>query len=305
MAEPAWSDNRYPPIDYQGISYYSAPKVAEKKKSLDEVRQRGTATAAPSLQWQGADEASRSAAAGGMLPAGVACSSVGAHHVRRIPLQGRGAFDVCTCDVMPWIPPSSPRTAQVDPELLATFDKLGIPLNEQKRLANVAVDAVFDSVSIATTFKEELAKASAAARGRLLVWGRAKRAGVRVRDGHLSTLALASSQRRAGSQGAAAECYGASTGQMLGELCTCWRGGWSRQGLRRQGGWGKEGAAFPGTSHCLGPPRGAPFAVAACVSTWRPAVLLCPFRRRASSSAALARPSRSTQTLSASTSAPW
>lgn len=65
MAEPAWSDNRYPPIDYQGISYYSAPKVAEKKKSLDEVRQRGTATAAPSLQWQGADEASRSAAAGG------------------------------------------------------------------------------------------------------------------------------------------------------------------------------------------------------------------------------------------------
>lgn len=47
---------------------------------------------------------------------------------------------------------------QVDPELLATFDKLGIPLNEQKRLANVAVDAVFDSVSIATTFKDELKK---------------------------------------------------------------------------------------------------------------------------------------------------
>jgi Fe-S cluster assembly scaffold protein SufB len=41
----------------------------------------------------------------------------------------------------------------VDPELLKTFDKLGIPLNEQKRLANVAVDAVFDSVSIATTFR--------------------------------------------------------------------------------------------------------------------------------------------------------
>ena len=46
----------------------------------------------------------------------------------------------------------------VDPELVATFDKLGIPLNEQKRLANVAVDAVFDSVSIATTFREDLAK---------------------------------------------------------------------------------------------------------------------------------------------------
>ena len=48
---------------------------------------------------------------------------------------------------------------EVDPELLKTFEKLGIPLNEQKRLANVAVDAVFDSVSIATTFQEDLSKA--------------------------------------------------------------------------------------------------------------------------------------------------
>lgn len=47
----------------------------------------------------------------------------------------------------------------VDPELLETFNKLGISLNEQKRLTNVAVDAVFDSVSIATTFKQELAAA--------------------------------------------------------------------------------------------------------------------------------------------------
>lgn len=47
---------------------------------------------------------------------------------------------------------------EVDPQLLDTFNKLGIPLNEQKRLSNVAVDAIFDSVSIATTFKEELAK---------------------------------------------------------------------------------------------------------------------------------------------------
>ncbi|WP_017326755.1 Fe-S cluster assembly protein SufB [Synechococcus sp. PCC 7336] len=46
----------------------------------------------------------------------------------------------------------------LDPELLATFEKLGIPLSEQKRLGNVAVDAVFDSVSIATTFKQDLAK---------------------------------------------------------------------------------------------------------------------------------------------------
>ena len=48
---------------------------------------------------------------------------------------------------------------EVDPEILKTYNKLGIPLEEQKMLAGVAVDAVFDSVSIATTFKEELAKA--------------------------------------------------------------------------------------------------------------------------------------------------
>ena len=45
-----------------------------------------------------------------------------------------------------------------DPELLRTFDKLGVSLNEQKMLANVAVDAVFDSVSIGTTFKKQLQK---------------------------------------------------------------------------------------------------------------------------------------------------
>jgi Fe-S cluster assembly protein SufB len=47
---------------------------------------------------------------------------------------------------------------EVDPELLRTYEKLGIPLEEQKRLAGVAVDAVFDSVSVATTYKEELEK---------------------------------------------------------------------------------------------------------------------------------------------------
>ena len=47
---------------------------------------------------------------------------------------------------------------EVDPELLATYEKLGIPIAEQKKLAGVAVDAIFDSVSIATTFKEELSK---------------------------------------------------------------------------------------------------------------------------------------------------
>ncbi|MCB0337429.1 MAG: Fe-S cluster assembly protein SufB, partial [Bdellovibrionales bacterium] len=55
--------------------------------------------------------------------------------------------------------PSLESLDQVDPELLRTYEKLGIPLEEQKRLAGVAVDAVFDSVSIATTFKEDLKKA--------------------------------------------------------------------------------------------------------------------------------------------------
>lgn len=82
MTEPDWAAIGYPTIDYQNIIYYSAPKVSEKKKSLEEV----------------------------------------------------------------------------DPELLETFEKLGISLSEQKRLSNVAVDAIFDSVSVATTFKEKLAK---------------------------------------------------------------------------------------------------------------------------------------------------
>ena len=82
MAEPTWPHVDYPPIDYNDIIYYSAPKQQEKLGSLDEV----------------------------------------------------------------------------DPTLLETFDKLGIPLSEQKRLSNVAVDAVFDSVSIATTFREQLAE---------------------------------------------------------------------------------------------------------------------------------------------------
>ena len=60
---------------------------------------------------------------------------------------------------------SAPKTKEllasldeVDPDILATFEKLGIPLEEQKMLAGVAVDAVFDSVSVATTFKEKLAE---------------------------------------------------------------------------------------------------------------------------------------------------
>ena len=83
MKEPNWAKIKYPKVDYDSISYYSAPKKKKKLKSLDEV----------------------------------------------------------------------------DPEILRTYEKLGIPIEEQKMLAGVAVDAVFDSVSIGTTFKEELAKA--------------------------------------------------------------------------------------------------------------------------------------------------
>ncbi|MDX1252163.1 MAG: Fe-S cluster assembly protein SufB [Gammaproteobacteria bacterium] len=82
MAEPAWANVSHPKIDFQNISYYSAPKPKKKLASLDEV----------------------------------------------------------------------------DPELLRTFEKLGVPVHEQKMLANVAVDVIFDSVSVTTTFKEKLAK---------------------------------------------------------------------------------------------------------------------------------------------------
>ena len=83
MEEPHWANVNYDPIDYQAISYYSAPKdLSDGPKSLDEV----------------------------------------------------------------------------DPELIKTYNKLGIPLEEQEILAGVAVDAVFDSMSVATTFREKLAE---------------------------------------------------------------------------------------------------------------------------------------------------
>ena len=84
MREPHWAKLRVNPIDYQSISYFSAPKRD----------------------------------------------------------------------------PNAPKSlAEVDPKLLATYEKLGVPLHERARLAGVAVDAVFDSVSVATTFKERLAEA--------------------------------------------------------------------------------------------------------------------------------------------------
>ncbi|MGI9499941.1 MAG: Fe-S cluster assembly protein SufB, partial [Geminicoccaceae bacterium] len=83
MEEPDWAKVEYPPIDFQEISYYAAPKSQEDRpKSLDEV----------------------------------------------------------------------------DPELIRTYEKLGIPVREQEILAGVAVDYVFDSVSVATTFKEKLSE---------------------------------------------------------------------------------------------------------------------------------------------------
>ena len=82
MTEPHWPNVKYDPIDYQAISYYSAPKKKPQLGSMDEV----------------------------------------------------------------------------DPEIRSTFEKLGIPLEEQKMLAGVAVDAVFDSVSVATTFSKKLAE---------------------------------------------------------------------------------------------------------------------------------------------------
>ncbi|KGG16868.1 MULTISPECIES: Fe-S cluster assembly protein SufB [unclassified Prochlorococcus] len=73
-----------------------------------------------------------------------------------------GYSDINYQDIIYYAAPKNIETKksldEVDPEILKTFDKLGIPLNEQKRLSNVAVDAVFDSVSIATTFKEKLAE---------------------------------------------------------------------------------------------------------------------------------------------------
>jgi Fe-S cluster assembly protein SufB len=80
MEEPDWQKTRHDPIDYQAISYYSAPKQKERPKSLDEI----------------------------------------------------------------------------DPEIRRTYDKLGIPIREQEVLAGVAVDYVFDSVSVATTFRKKL-----------------------------------------------------------------------------------------------------------------------------------------------------
>lgn len=82
MEEPRWANLKYEPIDFQDISYYSAPKKKTSVASLDEL----------------------------------------------------------------------------DPELLKTFERLGIPLQEQKRISGVAVDAVFDSVSLGTTHKETLAE---------------------------------------------------------------------------------------------------------------------------------------------------
>src|SRR5262249_40224805 len=72
------------------------------------------------------------------------------------PIDYQDAFYFATPNGQPAKPKS---VEEVDPELLRTYEKLGIPLSEQKMLAGVAVDAVFDSVSVATTFKAKLEEA--------------------------------------------------------------------------------------------------------------------------------------------------
>ena len=87
-------------------------------------------------------------------------------HWKTMPLPDWAKLDIPPIDFEDLYYYSSPKKQaegpqsldQLDPELLATFEKLGIPLAEQKRITGVAVDAVFDSVSVATTYKEELGK---------------------------------------------------------------------------------------------------------------------------------------------------
>jgi Fe-S cluster assembly protein SufB len=77
-------------------------------------------------------------------------------HIHHAPID----FNAISCYSAPRSSSDGPKSlADVDPKLLATYDKLGVPLHERARLAGVAVDAVFDSVSVATTFKETLARA--------------------------------------------------------------------------------------------------------------------------------------------------
>lgn len=141
MEEPRWSDNEYPAFDYQGISYYSEPKKPEKKQSLDEVCWVGVLLLVYHVPFDGSFQCQRQSP----LPPQHAhpCMHASMQLHSRTRLRAHVHHHT---------------TTQVDPELLRTFEKLGIPLNEQKRMSNVAVDAVFDSVSIATTFREDLAK---------------------------------------------------------------------------------------------------------------------------------------------------
>ena len=77
-------------------------------------------------------------------------------HVRYAPID----YQAISYYAAPKSASDAPKSLdEVDPKLLATYDKLGIPLHERARLAGVAVDAVFDSVSVATTFKDKLAAA--------------------------------------------------------------------------------------------------------------------------------------------------
>lgn len=165
MEEPDWSDNRYPRIDYNAYYYYSEPKqkVCVVLRSTEIGRGEALTSTGATPASLRARHASSSTLHYDSAPCGAARTLQAPrdrsaaslpprqHHPTPAPLTATPS--------QPALQDKKLSLDEVDPELLKTFDKLGIPLNEQKRLSNVAVDAVFDSVSIATTFREELGKA--------------------------------------------------------------------------------------------------------------------------------------------------
>jgi Fe-S cluster assembly protein SufB len=84
-------------------------------------------------------------------------------HWQQMPMPDWAKLDIAPIDLQAISYFAAPKAKyasldEVDPKLLETYDKLGVPLHERARLAGVAVDAVFDSVSVGTTFKKELAE---------------------------------------------------------------------------------------------------------------------------------------------------
>jgi Fe-S cluster assembly protein SufB len=141
MSEPHWPNVQYQPIDYQAISYYSAPKTKKPLGSLDEVDPKLLET----YTKLGIPLTEQKLLAGVAVDAVFDSVSVGTTYKAELAKLG-----IIFC--------SFGEAVREHPELRRTFEKLGIPLEEQKLLSGVAVDAVFDSVSVATTFREKLAE---------------------------------------------------------------------------------------------------------------------------------------------------